>query len=85
MIHLSNHGINYCPRFRKREAIFLPNNVAKEMVFEVENLPHPQPGHTGFQCIVNIEDAKMLVPARVDSNNRNIVCDRTTVIFFVLG
>ncbi|KAF2885610.1 hypothetical protein ILUMI_20552 [Ignelater luminosus] len=80
-VHLSNHGMDYCPRFRKREVIFLPNNVAKEMVFEVENLPHPQPGHTGFQCIVNIEDAKMLVPARVDANNRYIVCDRTTYTY----
>lgn len=60
--------------------ILLPNNVLKEMVFEVENLPHPQAGHTGFQCIVNIEGAKMLVPARVDSN-RLIVCDKTTVSF----
>lgn len=48
------------------------------MVFEVENLPHPQAGHTGFQCITNIEDAKMLVPARVDSN-RFIVCEKRIV------
>lgn len=79
--HLLNHGMEHCPRFKKRDVIFLPNNVAKEMVFEVENLPHPQPGHTGFQCIVNIEDAKMLVPARVDSNNKYIVCDRTTYTY----
>lgn len=51
------------------------------MVFEVENLPHPQAGHTGFQCIINIEGAKMLVPARVDSN-KFIVCDKTTVSNF---
>lgn len=71
--------MEYCPRFRKYDPIYLPNNVAKEIKFEVEHLPHPQSGHTGFQCIVNIEDAKMRVPAKVDSNNRFIVCDRTTV------
>ncbi|XP_018334683.1 plexin-B-like, partial [Agrilus planipennis] len=79
---LPNHGINFCPRFKRRDVIFLPNGVPKEMIFEVENLPHPQPGHTGFQCIVNIEDdAKMLVPARVDANNRFIVCDKTTYTY----
>lgn len=51
-----------------------------EIVLEVENLPHPQPGHTGFQCIVTIEGAKMMVPARVESN-QFIVCDKTTVSF----
>lgn len=72
------HGANYCPRFRRpAQDILLPNNVPKEIVLEVENLPHPQVGHTGFQCIVNIEGAKMMVPARVD--NPFIVCDKTTV------
>lgn len=75
---LPNHGINFCPRFKRRDVILLPNNVPKEMVFEVDNLPHPQAGHTGFQCITNIEDAKMLVPARVESS-RYIVCEKTIV------
>lgn len=75
---LFNHGVNSCPRFKHKNAILLPNNVPKEMVFEVENLPHPQAGHTGFQCITVIEDAKMLVPARVDSN-RFIVCEKRIV------
>lgn len=76
--HLMTHGANFCPRFRRpAHDILLPNNVPKEIVLEVENLPHPQVGHTGFQCIVNIEGAKMMVPARVD--NPFIVCDKTTV------
>lgn len=77
---LPNHGANFCPRFRRKDILLLPNNVPKEMVFEVENLPHPQAGHTGFQCIINIEGAKMLVPARVDVN-KVVVCDKTTVSF----
>lgn len=76
--HLKKHGTHFCPRFRKRDIILLPNNVPTEMVFEVENLPDPLPGHTGFQCIVNIEDAKMLVPARVDANR--VVCDLDSTI-----
>lgn len=74
---LKNHGADYCPRFRRKDVILLPNSVPKEMVFQVENLPQPQAGHMGFQCIVNIEGATMAVPARVDSN-KFIVCDKTT-------
>ncbi|XP_052127793.1 plexin-B [Frankliniella occidentalis] len=76
--HLTHHGANFCPRFKApKEKILRPNNVAKEILLEVENLPHPQVGHTGFQCIVTIETSKMMVPAKVESG-RYIVCDKTT-------
>ncbi|XP_044257639.1 plexin-B isoform X2 [Tribolium madens] len=79
-IHLANHGFEYCPQFRRRDVILLPTNVPKQMVFEVKNLPHPQAAHSGFQCIIIIEGATMLVPARVTYNNSNkhVVCDNTT-------
>lgn len=77
--HLTHHGANFCPRFKApKEKILRPNNVAKEILLEVENLPHPQVGHTGFQRIVTIETSKMMVPAKVESG-RYIVCDKTTV------
>ncbi|XP_075218769.1 plexin B isoform X1 [Lycorma delicatula] len=76
--HLHNHGVGGCPRFRDPgQKILLPNSVPKEIVLEVENLPHPQVGHTGFQCIVNIEGAKMMITARVEAN-RYVICDKTT-------
>ncbi|KPI93963.1 Plexin-B [Papilio xuthus] len=75
---LLNHGIGHCPRIRQyKKPILLPNNVPKELELEVENLPHLQPGHTGFQCSVSIEVANMILPARVESNHF-IVCDKTT-------
>ncbi|GBP38091.1 Plexin-B [Eumeta japonica] len=37
----------------------------------------PSKGHTGFQCIVSIEVANMILPAREESNHY-IVCDKTT-------
>ncbi|RZC36560.1 plexin-B [Asbolus verrucosus] len=77
-VHLSNHGFEYCPQFRRRDVILLPTNVPKQMIFEVKNLPHPQAAHSGFQCIIIIEGATMLVPARV-VYNKHIVCDNTTV------
>lgn len=79
------HGAVHCPRFRAtNKTIFLPNKVPKEIVLDVENLPHPQIGHSGFLCIVDIEGAKMMVPARVESD-RFVVCDKTMVsqFFFI--
>lgn len=76
-LKLPNHGVRYCPQFVNRNPILLPNNVPKEIVFQVENLPQPQAGHLGFQCITNIEGATMLVPARVESG-KLITCDKTT-------
>jgi plexin A len=76
---LTTHGANFCPRFLNSEdSILLPNNMQKEIRLQVDNLPHPQAGHSGFQCIVTIEGAKMMVPARVEQR-RFIVCDKTTV------
>jgi plexin A len=75
--NLAAHGVQYCPRFvRWQKPLMLPNNVPKEISLEVENLPHPQVGHTGFQCFVKIEGAHLRVQARVDSS-RYIVCDKT--------
>ena len=74
-----SHGAAFCPRFHQKvEELLLPNGVRKELVLEAENLPAPQSGHSGFTCIVEIEGAKMMVPARVEAG-RFIVCEKTTV------
>ncbi|XP_050527512.1 plexin-B [Daktulosphaira vitifoliae] len=76
-VRLKSHGAMFCPRFvQPAQKILLPNGVPKEIVLQVENLPNPQVGHTGFQCIINIEGAKLMVPARVEE--KYIVCDKTT-------
>ncbi|XP_076249106.1 plexin B [Calliopsis andreniformis] len=83
--NLAAHGAQYCPRFvQRKEPLMLPNSVPKEIVLEVENLPHPQVGHSGFQCIVTIEGANLKVQARVDSS-RFIVCDKTVYSYEALS
>lgn len=75
------HGAGYCPRLRRPsdvQDVLVPSGVARELVLEAENLPHPQAGHAGFQCLVDIEGAKMAVGARIDAG-RFVVCDKTTV------
>lgn len=68
-----------CPHYKpnsNNEPILLPNKVSKEISLEIENLPRPQSAHTGFSCIVDIEDAHMSLPARVESK-KFIVCEKT--------
>lgn len=68
---------SYCPHFKYNAApILLPNKVPKEIRLEVENLSRPQSAHTGFLCSVHIEEAHMVLPARVEAN-KFIVCERT--------
>lgn len=78
--HLMTHGASYCPRLRRPadEDDLVPSGVARELVLEAENLPHPQAGHAGFQCLVDIEGAKMAIGARIEAG-RYVVCDKTTV------
>jgi len=71
--------VAFCPRLKPPvEQDLVPSGVPKELVLEAENLPSPQPGQSGFQCVVHVEGVKMAVPARVEAG-RFVVCDRTTV------
>jgi len=83
---LNTHGAGFCPRLRRPsdvQDVLVPSGVARELVLEAENLPHPQAGHAGFQCLVDIEGAKMAVGARIEAG-RFVVCDKTTVRTSVL-
>lgn len=80
------HGAAYCPRLKRPsdEDDLVPSGVARELVLEAENLPHPQAGHAGFQCLVDIEGAKMAIGARIEAG-RYVVCDKTTVFHQLLS
>ncbi|CAG0883074.1 unnamed protein product [Cyprideis torosa] len=76
---LVSRGPDFCPRFLTNSnvnEILLPNGVSQEIVLEVDNLPVPQIKHTGFQCIIEIEGAKMMISARVE-RGRFVVCEQT--------
>lgn len=68
-----------CPHIKSpKNEILLPNKVPKEIKLEIINLPRPQSAHSGFLCIVNIEGAHMILPARIEQN-KFIVCEKTPV------
>ncbi|XP_066956195.1 plexin-B-like isoform X2 [Macrobrachium rosenbergii] len=63
---LASHGTGFCPKFWLGQNKLLAADGAKsELHLLVENLPSPGGGQLGFQCVVSIEGATMLVGARV--------------------
>ncbi|XP_071548582.1 plexin-B-like isoform X2 [Panulirus ornatus] len=63
---LASHGSGFCPRFWTEQSQLLAADGAhSELQLLVENLPVPRVGQLGFQCVVSIEGATMLVGARV--------------------
>lgn len=71
------HREDYCPRLKKPATpILLPCDRRKEIRLEVENLPRPQSGHSGFTCMITMEGANMGLPAKVEGN-RFVVCEPT--------
>lgn len=62
-------GVQHCPSFKIEEEIIIPNGARRELSVEIRNMiPAPE----GFECIVEIEQAKERVSARVRDNH--IIC-----------
>ncbi|XP_065351810.1 plexin-B isoform X4 [Cloeon dipterum] len=75
---LASQGAKSCPRFvNLDDSILLPNNVQNEIRLQVDNLPYIQAEHSGFQCIITIEGAKMKVPTKVEQGGI-VYCEKTT-------
>ncbi|RWS18010.1 plexin-B-like protein [Dinothrombium tinctorium] len=62
-------GREHCPSFRIEKEILIPNGARREIAIEVVNLVSSS---TGFECIVEIEEARERVVARFVDNK--IIC-----------
>lgn len=61
-----SHGSGFCPRFWRGSSELLAANEAKtKLILLAENLPKPRNDQFGFQCVVTIEDANMIIGALV--------------------
>lgn len=79
---MSNHGSGFCPRFRNSpDQLLFPNNVARRMRVEMENLPK-QISRSEVHCIIAIEDSTFKVSAMVDG--RFIICDEAKVSYMMI-
>ncbi|CAL4133699.1 unnamed protein product [Meganyctiphanes norvegica] len=78
---LSSHGSGFCPRFwagQEDESLLAADGARTELQLLVENLPTPKVGQLGFQCVVSIEGATMLVGARVTGTHEDGTIRGTT-------
>ncbi|RWS27267.1 plexin-B-like protein, partial [Leptotrombidium deliense] len=66
-------GREECPSFKMEKAILIPNGARREIAIEVINLVTSA---NGFECIVEIEEARERVFARLHENK--IICAENT-------
>lgn len=64
---------------RRNEELLAANGASTELYLAVHNLPTPRAGQLGFQCVVSIEGATMLVPATESTENEEIIVCETAV------
>ncbi|KAF2368826.1 Plexin repeat [Trinorchestia longiramus] len=80
---LSSHGLNSCPHFMRRsEDLLAADNAPTELYLAVRNLPTPRAGQLGFQCVVNIEGATMLVSAKESADTEGLIVCETAVYHY---
>ncbi|CAL4079642.1 unnamed protein product [Meganyctiphanes norvegica] len=77
---LSSHGAGFCPRFwGGQENLLAADGARTELELLVDNLPIPRKGQLGFQCVVTIENANMVVGAKVVGREDDSIDGSTTV------
>ncbi|NXY36558.1 PLXA4 protein, partial [Pomatorhinus ruficollis] len=52
-----------CPQLLQAEKILVPVEVIKPITLKAKNLPQPQSGQRGYECILNIQGSEQRVPA----------------------
>jgi len=67
-----------CPQLLQAEKILVPVEVIKPITLKAKNLPQPQSGQRGYECILNIQGNEQRVPA-LRFNSSSVQCQNTSV------
>lgn len=67
-----------CPQLLQAEKILVPVEVVKPITLKAKNLPQPQSGQRGYECILNIQGNEQRVPA-LRFNSSSVQCQNTSV------
>lgn len=67
-----------CPQLRPAERILVPVNVVKPITLRAKNLPQPQSGQRGYECLLTIQGNEHRVPA-LRFNSSSVQCQNTSV------
>lgn len=60
------------------DKILVPVEVIKPITLKAKNLPQPQSGQRGYECILNIQGSEQRVPA-LRFNSSSVQCQNTSV------
>ncbi|KAG7454615.1 hypothetical protein MATL_G00261630 [Megalops atlanticus] len=66
-----------CPQLLPAERILVPVNVVKPITLRARNLPQPQSGQRGYECVLTIQGQEQRVPA-LRFNSSSVQCQNTS-------
>nr|XP_036875317.1 plexin-A4 [Manis javanica] len=66
-----------CPQLLRVDKILVPVEVIKPITLKAKNLPQPQSGQRGYECILNIRGSEQRVPA-LRFNSSSVQCQNTS-------
>lgn len=67
-----------CPQLLRVDKLLLPVEVIKPVTLKAKNLPQPQSGQRGYECILRIQGSEQRVPA-LRFNSSSVQCQNTSV------
>lgn len=67
-----------CPQLLPADRILVPVNVVKPITLRAKNLPQPQSGQKGYECVLTIQGNEHRVPA-LRYNSSSVQCQNTSV------
>ncbi|ELK16123.1 Plexin-A2 [Pteropus alecto] len=71
------HGRWDCPQLVPTEEILIPVGEIKPITLKARNLPQPQSGQRGYECVLNIQGAIHRVPA-LRFNSSSVQCQNSS-------
>ncbi|TNM91343.1 hypothetical protein fugu_019723 [Takifugu bimaculatus] len=66
-----------CPQLLPADRILVPVNVVKPITLRAKNLPQPQSGQRGYECLLTIQGNEHRVPA-LRFNSSSVQCQNTS-------
>ncbi|KAG7279639.1 hypothetical protein CRUP_019376, partial [Coryphaenoides rupestris] len=69
-----------CPQLLPADRILVPVNVVKPITLRAKNLPQPQSGQRGYECLLTIQGVEHRVPA-LRFNSSSVQCQNTSYFY----
>lgn len=67
-----------CPQLLRVDKILVPVEVIKPITLKAKNLPQPQSGQRGYECVLRIQGSEQRVPA-LRFNSSRVQCQNSSV------